>query len=96
MAMTDRVNTRIDARLKQAAERIFEKLGLSAGEAIRLFYAQVDLHQGLPFDVKVPNEETLAAMRELEERLEAAYREDASESERLHEEWEPVDAEVTE
>ena len=35
-------------------------------------------------------------VRELEARLEAAYREDASESEQLHEEWETVDAEVTE
>jgi hypothetical protein len=35
-------------------------------------------------------------VRELEERLGAAYREDASESERLHEEWEAVDAEVSE
>lgn len=34
--------------------------------------------------------------RELEERLERAYREDAAESERLHGEWESVDAEVTE
>jgi len=32
--------------------------------------------------------------RELEERLEEAYREDAAESERLHEEWESVDAAV--
>ncbi|HEX9699917.1 MAG TPA: hypothetical protein VGD06_10695 [Acidobacteriota bacterium] len=35
-------------------------------------------------------------VRELEELLETAYREDAPESERLHEEWKPVDAEVTE
>jgi hypothetical protein len=35
-------------------------------------------------------------VRELAEQLEAAYREDASESERLHEEWQPVDAEVSE
>lgn len=34
--------------------------------------------------------------RELEKQLEAAYREDAAESRRLHEEWESVDAEVTE
>jgi DNA-damage-inducible protein J len=67
MAMTDRINTRIDPKLKKAVEKVFARLGLSAGEAIRLFYAQVKLHQGLPFDVKVPNDETIAAMREVEE-----------------------------
>jgi hypothetical protein len=35
-------------------------------------------------------------VRELELRLEEAYREDAGESEKLHEEWSSVDAEVTE
>jgi hypothetical protein len=34
--------------------------------------------------------------RELEVELEAAYREDAAESERLNREWEPVDTEVCE
>ena len=34
-----------------------------------LFYKQVELHQGLPFSVelpKIPNEETLEAIREAE------------------------------
>ena len=35
-------------------------------------------------------------VRELERALEEAYREDASETDRLHEEWSSVDAEVTE
>lgn len=35
-------------------------------------------------------------VRELEEQLEDAYRQDAEESGRIHEEWSSVDAEVTE
>ena len=64
MPMADRINTRIDTNLKKKALKVFDRLGLSEGEAIRLFYAQVELHQGIPFPVKVPNAATLAAFKE--------------------------------
>ncbi|MBI4383977.1 MAG: type II toxin-antitoxin system RelB/DinJ family antitoxin [Nitrospinae bacterium] len=64
MSMTDRVTTRIDPDLKKKALKVFSQLGLSEAEAIRLFYAQVILHHGIPFPVKVPNAETLAAFEE--------------------------------
>jgi DNA-damage-inducible protein J len=62
--MADRMNTRIDTTLKKKALNVFDRLGLSEAEAIRLFYAQVELHQGIPFPVKVPNAATLAACEE--------------------------------
>ncbi|MGB3293267.1 MAG: type II toxin-antitoxin system RelB/DinJ family antitoxin [Phormidesmis sp.] len=43
-----------DPSLKLAAEKVFESLGLTPAEAIRLFYKQVELHQGLPFEIKIP------------------------------------------
>ena len=64
MSMTDRVATRIDPVLKKKALKVFSRLGLSQAEAIRLFYAQVVLHHGIPFPVNVPNAETLAAFKE--------------------------------
>ena len=64
MPMADRINIRIDTNLKKKALKVFDRLGLSEGEAIRLFYAQVELHQGIPFPVKVPNAATLAAFEE--------------------------------
>jgi addiction module RelB/DinJ family antitoxin len=42
-------------------------LGLTASDAIRLFYRQVALRKGLPFDVKLPNAETRRAMKKLDE-----------------------------
>ncbi len=66
MSMSERINTRIDSSLKRKALRIFERLGLSEAEAIRLFYAQVELQQGIPFPVKVPNAATRAAFEETE------------------------------
>jgi DNA-damage-inducible protein J len=64
---TQMVHARIDPQLKKSAERIFTRIGISTTEAIRLFLRQVELHKGLPFAVSIPNEETVAAMREANE-----------------------------
>ena len=58
------VHARIDPKLKKSAERVFSDLGLSTTEAIRLFLRQVELHEGLPFPVAVPNQATIEAMKE--------------------------------
>lgn len=62
------VNTRIEPELKSEAEDILHKVGLSSAEAVRLFYKQICLHKGLPFDVRVPNKETLKAMHDTNKR----------------------------
>ena len=67
MSKTDQIQVRIDPKTKAAAEAIFAKLGLKPSEAVRMFYHQVELNQGIPFDVRVPNEETLQAVRDIEE-----------------------------
>lgn len=64
MAMSNRINTRIDTSLKKKANKVFDRLGLSEAEAIRLFYAQVELHQGIPFPLLIPNAHTLEAFQE--------------------------------
>ncbi len=46
------ISVRIDAETKKKVEEVFKKLGLSHSSAISLFYSQVLLHKGLPFDVK--------------------------------------------
>ena len=52
------VRARVEPNLKQDAEGLFEQLGLSATQAITLFYRQVALRRGLPFDVVIPNATT--------------------------------------
>ena len=47
------VNVRINENIKQHAEAILEDLGLSRAVAIDLFYRQIILHNGLPFDLKL-------------------------------------------
>ena len=58
MAKTSTVHARIEPDLKNEAEELFHKLGLSATQAITLFYKQVQMRKGLPFDVILPNEAT--------------------------------------
>ena len=52
------VRARVEPNLKRDAEGLFEQLGLSATQAITLFYRQVALRRGLPFDVVIPNATT--------------------------------------
>jgi DNA-damage-inducible protein J len=61
---TSTISARIDPELKNKVEQVFRKLGLTSSQAITLFYKQVELNQGLPFAIKLPNETTLEALEE--------------------------------
>lgn len=61
---TAAVHSRIQPEVKKRAESILRQLGLSPTEAIRLFYTQIALRNGLPFDVAIPNEETVKALED--------------------------------
>lgn len=63
---SDVVRARIQPALKVEAEEIFSRLGLTHSQAIQMFYRQVTLSRGLPFDVRVPNATTRQAMAEAE------------------------------
>ena len=58
MNKTSTVRARIEPDLKNRAEQVFRDLGLTTTQAITLFYRQVELRKGLPFDVVIPNETT--------------------------------------
>lgn len=47
------VRARVDNRLKQDAELILQELGLTTTDAIRIFLIQVRRHKGLPFDLRL-------------------------------------------
>ncbi len=67
MTKTAQVNVRMESEIKTEAETIFAQLGITPSQAIKMFYRQVSLQQGLPFEVRIPNTETVEAMRELNE-----------------------------
>ena len=46
---------RIEPEVKEQAENILAALGIPASNAINMFYKQIILNRGLPFDVKLPS-----------------------------------------
>ena len=54
MAKSANLYARIEPEVKDEAERILAALGISASSAINMFYKQIILQQGIPFDVKLP------------------------------------------
>lgn len=59
---TAAVHSRIEPEIKEQVERILYRLGLSPTEAIRMFYTQIMLQNGLPFEVRIPNHTTQQAL----------------------------------
>jgi DNA-damage-inducible protein J len=58
MSKTAVIRARIEPEVKEKAEKVLRRLGVSTTQAITLFYKQVALRQGLPFDVVILNEAT--------------------------------------
>lgn len=46
---------RIEPEVKEQAESILSALGIPASNAINMFYKQIILNRGLPFEVKMPS-----------------------------------------
>ena len=68
MPKTASINVRLDSDIKQNAEAVYSRYGLSLAEAVTVFIHQSCNVGGLPFDLRPPrpNAESLAAMAEAE------------------------------
>ena len=68
---------RIEPEVKEKAESILSALGISASSAINMFYKQIILQRGLPFEVKIPSARPvdISTLSEVEfnEELEKGY-----------------------
>ncbi|MBO4390722.1 MAG: type II toxin-antitoxin system RelB/DinJ family antitoxin [Lachnospiraceae bacterium] len=77
MAKTANLYARIEPDVKEQAESILSALGISASSAINMYYKQIILHRGLPFEVKMPPSGMVDASsissEELDEELEKGY-----------------------
>jgi DNA-damage-inducible protein J len=58
MAKTAVIQTRVDPVIKQHAQTILKKLNISMSEAISMYLSQITLHNGIPFELKIPNDVT--------------------------------------
>jgi len=68
--MSAKVQTsmRLDEDILIEAKQILKTLGLNFTEAVNIFANMVVQEKGLPFAVKIPNKETLQAIKEFENR----------------------------
>jgi len=64
MAKTAMIRARTEEKVKEKAEKILSQLGVTPSEVINMLYNQIILKQGIPFEIKIPNAETIAAMNE--------------------------------
>ncbi len=65
MAADSVVRARISTRVKKQATAVLDAMGLSVSDAIRMLLVRVAAEKALPFEVKMPNAETRAAIEEL-------------------------------
>lgn len=65
-AKTAMLHIRIDPEIKEEADHIFNQIGITTSDAVKIFLRKAIYSSGFPFEVKAPtpNEETIAAMEE--------------------------------
>ena len=65
------IYARIEPEVKEQAEGILATLGIPASNAINMFYKQIILNRGLPFEVKIPTARPVDISRMSTEALDA-------------------------
>jgi DNA-damage-inducible protein J len=64
MATNAVVRARIDEHIKEEASAVLAAMGLTVSDAFRIMLTRVAREKALPFEPLIPNETTIAAMRE--------------------------------
>ena len=64
MPQDARISSRIDPELKRKSEAILAEIGVKPSQAITMFYTQIVRQRGLPLELKIPNDVTIAALGE--------------------------------
>jgi DNA-damage-inducible protein J len=59
---TSMVHIRVDGKIKARAAKTLASMGLTVSDAVRLLLTRIAVEKALPFEVRVPNRETVAAM----------------------------------
>jgi DNA-damage-inducible protein J len=59
-----RTNVYLDTEMKQKAQEIFKQYGMGLSDAFNIFLAQSVMQRGIPFEIKIPNDETAQAIED--------------------------------
>ena len=64
MSKSANLQVELPPSLKREVDAILAELGMTPAQTIHLFYRQIRLNQGLPFEVRLPNRQTARTLRE--------------------------------
>ena len=59
---TSMVHIRVNGEVKEQAAEALASMGLTVSDAVRILLTRVAAEKAMPFEVRVPNRETVAAM----------------------------------
>jgi DNA-damage-inducible protein J len=71
MAATAFVRARIDEKIRDDAAAVLDEMGLTVSDVVRMTLTRVARDGALPFELKIPNAETRAAMEESRTKMKA-------------------------
>ena len=60
------ITARVDKHLKAKADKVLRSVGVTTTDVIGMLLHQIVLRNGIPFDVRIPNQETLDALAEID------------------------------
>ena len=66
-AVRETTSIKLDKENKEEAKKIFAQLGISMGDAVNMFFSQVVLTKSIPFEIKIPNDETKNTIKDARE-----------------------------
>ena len=61
------VRARVEENVKDEATAVLAQFGLTVSESIRVMLTMIARDKALPFDLRIPNAQTVAAMEEADE-----------------------------
>ena len=62
-----RTNVYLDTEMKKKAQEIFKQYGMGLSDAFNIFLTQAVMEKGIPFQIKIPNDETTEVIKEARE-----------------------------
>ncbi len=64
ISIKETTSIKLDKEAKERAKLIFKELGITMGDAFNMFLSQVNLHNGIPFEIKIPNSTSKQVIKE--------------------------------
>jgi len=78
MAATAFVRARVDEQLKNEAAQVLTDMGLTVSDVVRIALTKIAREKALPFDMRIPNQETADTLRKSERGEDVHHAKDAA------------------